>query len=89
MIVRGRDQRSRGFIRRLLSGRFFDVIMIEHAAEHGLTTNIFRVGRFFRVFVPKRDEVVDSLMRPLPVVMGLNAARNMTEVMFSQGNNVV
>ena len=63
--------------------------MIEHAAEHGVTADIFRVGRFFRVFVPDRDEVVDSLMRPLPVVMGLGAAQNMTEVPFSQGNNVV
>jgi len=59
--------------------------MIEHAAEHGLTADIFRVGRFVRVFVPERDKVVDSLVRPLPVVMGLNAAQNMTEVMFSQG----
>jgi hypothetical protein len=49
--------------------------MIEHAAEHGLTADIFWVGRFFRVFVPERDEVVDSLMRPLPVVMGMNFTR--------------
>jgi hypothetical protein len=63
--------------------------MIEHAAEHGLTTDIFRVGWFFRVFIPERDKVVDSLVRPLPVVMGLNAAQNMAEVVFSQGNNIV
>jgi hypothetical protein len=48
-----------------------------------------RVSRVLRIIKSLRYEIADALVRPLPVIMGLNTTQDVTKMPFSQGDDVV
>ena len=65
------------------------MVMVEQAAEHGVTSDIPGIGGLFRIIKSLRYEIADALVRSLLVVMDFNAAQDVTKMPFSQGDDVV
>ena len=71
------------------SGRLLYRVVFQKAAQSGLASYLCREGRLGRVIEVQWDNIADSLMRALGVVMALDRGQCSPQVRFAQQNQII